>query len=72
VVDEFDPLTRPELPPIRKPSATWECRTCHYKPLDKDTEFCVVCGRKWDGSPGRVPDDPPFRPQVRADAESEV
>lgn len=56
------------LPDLVKPNATWECRGCGYKPLDKDTEYCVNCGRDWWGAPGRVPEDKPYRPGIHADA----
>lgn len=57
----------PALPKLRKPKNIWHCRVCGYGPLDKDTEFCVNCGRDWWGAPGSIPkvDSKPARAGLR-------
>lgn len=48
----------PALPPIRhKRSEVWECRVCGYKPnIDKQSKFCLNCGRDFWGNPGSIPE----------------
>lgn len=40
----------------RKPRGPWTCRTCKFGPIDKDSRYCVSCGRDWWGNPGVIPD----------------
>jgi len=66
---EQDPLR--SLPGLPKPkvSRVWECRVCHYSPVDEKTGICYNCGRNWAGEFVGVPDaeDKPARAQIRSD-----
>jgi ribosomal protein L37AE/L43A len=68
---EADPLGAfPGLPRVRA-TQVWECRHCHFKPVDEKTGICYNCGRNFAGEFVEVPtaNEKPARAQVRSDGD---